>query len=269
MNTLFTWSLLVLFVYFTVLYFVAQAKHNNSIVDLFWGMGFVVVAWFQFAYRWLTTGVLIWPPLVILVLVTIWGLRLFFYITIRNWKKKEDFRYAAMRQKWGNRFPRLQAYLKVFLLQGILLYIIVSSTTFAFAYSATELNLVSWIGLSIGVIIWVIGFIFESVGDAQLKAFIKKPNKTEKIMKYGLWKYSRHPNYFGEATMWWGIFLISLSITGPIGLIGIISPITITYLLLFVSGVPLLEKHYQHNEEFQEYAKVTSIFFPLPPKKKP
>ena len=86
-------------------------------------------------------------------------------------------------------------------------------------------------------------------------------------MKQGLWKYTRHPNYFGEATMWWGIFLVSLSITGPIGIIGIISPITITYLLLFVSGVPLLEKHYKDNQEFQAYAKVTSIFFPLPPKK--
>lgn len=268
MIELFGWSLLLIVVYFSVLFVFAQIKQNNSIVDLFWGMGFVVVAWFNFIYQLIATSTLIFPSLVILVLVSIWGLRLFFYITIRNWKKKEDFRYVAMRKKWGNKFPRLKAYGQVFLLQGVLLFIIVSSTTFAFAYSPSALSLLSWVGVGIGVSIWIIGFIFESVGDAQLRAFIKKPNKTEKIMKSGLWKYSRHPNYFGEATMWWGIFLISLSIVGPIGLIGIISPITITYLLLFVSGVPLLEKHYQDNTEFQEYAKVTSIFFPLPPKKR-
>ena len=118
----------------------------------------------------------------------------------------------------------------------------------------------------IGLAVWLVGYFFEVVGDNQLKNFIKKPENKGKLMKYGLWKYTRHPNYFGEATMWWGIFLIALS--SPNGWIAIISPIIITLLLLlFVSGVPLLENKYKSHPEFAEYAKRTSKFVPLPPKK--
>ena len=118
----------------------------------------------------------------------------------------------------------------------------------------------------LGLLVWIIGFVFESVADAQLRNFIKtKKSKDKKIMDEGLWKYSRHPNYFGEVTMWWGIFLISVGTNyWPVT---IISPVTITYLILKVSGVPLLEKKYQDDPDFRKYAKKTSIFFPLPPKK--
>ena len=118
----------------------------------------------------------------------------------------------------------------------------------------------------IGLAIWIVGFIFESFGDKQLKDFISDKKNKGLIMKEGLWKYTRHPNYFGEATMWWGIFIISFS--SKSGIIGIISPMIITLMLLFVSGVPMLEKHYKDNKEFQEYAKVTSKFLPWLPKKK-
>ncbi len=119
----------------------------------------------------------------------------------------------------------------------------------------------------LGLLVWITGFVFESVADAQLKNFIKtKKGKDKKIMDEGLWKYSRHPNYFGEVTMWWGIFLISVGTNyWPIT---IISPVTITYLILKVSGVPLLEKKYQDDPDFKKYAIRTSIFFPLPPKNK-
>jgi steroid 5-alpha reductase family enzyme len=117
----------------------------------------------------------------------------------------------------------------------------------------------------IGLFVWVVGFLFESIGDKQLSEFIKNPANKGKLMTKGLWKYSRHPNYFGEIVQWWGIWIIALNI--PNGLYTIIGPITISILILFVSGIPLLEKKYKGRADFEDYKKRTSIFFPLPPKK--
>lgn len=116
----------------------------------------------------------------------------------------------------------------------------------------------------LGLVIWLIGFFFEAVGDAQLSEFLKNPKNKGKIIQTGLWRYTRHPNYFGEVAQWWGIWLITLGI--PLGWFGIIGPLTITVLILFVSGVPLLEKKYQGRADFEAYKKQTSVFFPLPPK---
>lgn len=118
---------------------------------------------------------------------------------------------------------------------------------------------------ALGIAVWVFGFYFEAVGDAQLARFIKDPAHKGKIMQSGLWTYTRYPNYFGEVAQWWGIWLLALSL--PNGLFGIIGPLTITFLILKVSGIPLLEKKYSGNAEFQEYKKKTSMFFPLPPYK--
>ncbi len=117
----------------------------------------------------------------------------------------------------------------------------------------------------LGIIVWTIGFYFESVGDAQLKMFVSNPENKGKVMQTGLWRLSRHPNYFGEVTQWWGIWLITL--TGITWWVGILGPLTITTLILFVSGVPLLEKKYAGRPEFEDYKKRTSVFFPLPPRK--
>ncbi len=117
----------------------------------------------------------------------------------------------------------------------------------------------------LGVIIWVVGFLFEVVGDYQLKSFVQSEANRGKIMQQGLWKYTRHPNYFGEVTLWWGIYLIALSTSG--GWMTVIGPVTISFLILKVSGIPLLEKEFMKNPEFQEYARRTSTFFPLPPRK--
>jgi steroid 5-alpha reductase family enzyme len=125
----------------------------------------------------------------------------------------------------------------------------------------------SYVVLAVGILFWLIGYYFEVVGDAQLKTFKKNPLNKGKIMSSGLWKYTRHPNYFGEALMWWSVWVVSMSSLVLLNLVGIIGPLLITLLLLFVSGVPLLEKKYKHNEAFQAYAKKTSVFFPLPPKK--
>jgi steroid 5-alpha reductase family enzyme len=241
-------TLLVLFVYFNIWFLIGQLKKNNAVVDIAWGLGFVVVALFTFIY---SEMVLI--NYVITILISLWGLRLGYYLFKRNWNKKEDYRYVEMRKSWI-KYPMLQAYLKVYMLQMILM-IIISIPIIFINSSSDSLSLIAYLG----ILVWIKGYFFEVVGDYQLKVFVKDPNNKGKIMKTGLWKYTRHPNYFGEATMWWGIFIISLSVGG---IYTIISPILITLLLLFVSGVPLLEKKYKDNKEFQEYAKVTSVFIP-------
>ena len=166
-----------------------------------------------------------------------------------------------MREKWGNKV-NINAYFKVFMLQGMLMSIIALPIIFFNSSIISKFNIIN----IIGILMWIIGYYFEVVGDYQLKRFIKNPNNKGKIMTYGLWKYTRHPNYFGESVMWWGIFFITLN--SPLGYIGIISPTLITYLLVFVSGVPLLEKKYESNKEFQDYASKTSKFIPWFTKKR-
>lgn len=247
-------TVLLLLVYFNFFFIVGQVKKNNAIVDIAWGIGFVLVAISTLIFSTFTLR-----SIFITILVSLWGLRLGFHLFRRNWNKKEDYRYQAMRASWKH-FPLLQSYFKVYMLQMFLMFTI--------SYPIIYINTTSIRGLGIldyvGILVWIVGYMFEVIGDHQLKEFISDSANKGKIMKSGLWKYTRHPNYFGEATMWWGIFLISLSVGG---IYTIISPILITLLLLFVSGVPLLEKKYKDNKEFQEYAKVTSVFIPLRPKK--
>ena len=248
-------SALFLLGYFFIFFVIGQILHNNSIVDIGWGLGFVLLG---------ATLTILNPlnvvSVILVILITVWGTRLTYHILKRNLKKKEDFRYVEMRKKWGNH-QMLGALLQVYLLQAVFMYIVSLPLMFSFYLPNSTFNIFT----SLGILIWIIGFLFESIGDKQLKNFLKNPINKGKIIESGLWKYTRHPNYFGEATMWWGIFIISLYT--PYALLTIISPIVITYLLLFVSGVPLLEKHFENNELYKEYAKKTSKFFPLPPKK--
>ena len=249
-------SATVLLIYFSIFFIIGQIIKNNSIVDFGWGLGFVILALFQlFTVRPLNLSAII-----VAILVIVWGVRLSYHIAKRNFKKGEDFRYVKMREKWGTH-PYINAFLKVYMLQALFMYIIATPIMIVFETGINELNLMTLLG----ILVWLIGFYFEAIGDKQLKEFIKKPENKGKIMKSGLWKYTRHPNYFGEATMWWGIFLIVMP--AAYGLSAIMSPILITYLLVFVSGVPMLEEKYKNNVEFIEYAKVTSKFIPLPPKK--
>ncbi len=252
----------VLFLFFVIFFIIAQIKKNNGLADMAWGLGFVVVAITSLIYSNSYTL----SALVVTILVMLWGFRLFFFIGLRNWNKPEDFRYVDMRKKWKTNIP-LKAFFKVFVLQGVLLYIISLPIQLVNLNAVPFTNNQSYLVLILGVMLWLIGFYFEAVGDAQMKAFKKDPNNKGKIMQFGLWKYTRHPNYFGETLMWWAVWVVSISGFVLINLVGIIGPITITYLLLFVSGVPLLEKKYMDNPLFQEYAKKTSVFIPLPPKK--
>ncbi len=248
---------ILLIVYFSVFFVIAQIKNNNSLVDIGWGLGFVLIAVYSLVYTLLNPNLVLYPfQVVVTILVILWGLRLFLYIGIRNFKKPEDYRYQQMREKWGNKNSQVQAFFRVFMAQAGFMAII--SLPILSAYVSDKD--VSWVFVVIGGVITLTGLFFESVGDYQLRSFLKNPDNKGKIMQKGLWKYTRHPNYFGETLIWWGLFVCV--VTSSYGFIAVISPAVITYLLLFVSGIPLLEKRYADNPEFQAYKQKTSAFFP-------
>ncbi|HHX78701.1 MAG TPA: DUF1295 domain-containing protein [Acholeplasmataceae bacterium] len=250
----------LVFIYFCILFVIAQKNNNNSIVDIGWGLGFVLISIYTVIYSLIAKTTTIYI-LAITTAVILWGLRLFLYIGIRNIGKPEDYRYVDMRKKWGDKNPRLQAFLRVFMAQaGFML--IVSAPIYIIYLNNIEYS-IWW--LIAGGIIFLIGLFFESVGDYQLKEFIKKPENKGKLMTSGLWKYTRHPNYFGETLIWWGLWV--MIIPSSWGFIATVSPLIITFLLLFVSGIPMLEKKMKEREDFQAYMKKTSVFFPWFPKK--
>jgi steroid 5-alpha reductase family enzyme len=241
-----------------VLWFVSLAIKNASIVDIFWGAGFVVIAAVTFA---LSDGYPTRKSL-ITALAAIWGLRLAIHIGWRNHGKGEDFRYKAMRKRYGDRFALVSLY-TVFGLQGILMWVI--SLPLQFAQLSREPARLTWLDF-LGAAFWLIGLSFEAIGDLQLTLFrVNRANKG-KVMDRGLWAYTRHPNYFGDALLWWGFFLIALAT--PRGWWTVISPVLMTTLLMKVSGVALLEKTLvKTRPEYQGYVRRTSAFFPLPPKR--
>ncbi len=234
---------------------------DAGIADIFWGLGFVLVAWVTF---FLAHGYLLRKAL-ITVLVSLWGLRLALYIGLRKRGKGEDPRYQKWRSRHGNSFWWVSLF-TVFGLQGMLLWVI-SLVVQAGQIAAAPVGLGLLDGA--GLLIWVIGFVFETVGDLQLARFKADPGNRDKVMDRGLWAYTRHPNYFGESLMWWGIFLITLST--PKSLWTVISPVTITFLLLRVSGVTLLEKTITEKRPgYRAYKENTNAFLPwFPRKKKP
>ena len=249
-------SAIVVFAYFMLFFVVAQVIKNNSIVDMGWGPGFVIVTF----YAWLASDTITARGTVAMFLVTIWGCRLAYHIVRRNIGKPEDFRYANWRKEWG-KWVVPRAFFQVFMLQGFFMMVVAYPVLLMQASTRTGFGLIEMLGLSV----WIIGFYFESVGDRQLREFKKDPKNKGEIIQHGLWRYTRHPNYFGEATMWWGLWIMAIPVEW--GWTGLISPLVITWLLLFVSGVPMLEKKYQGNPEFEAYAQRTNAFFPGPPRK--
>lgn len=239
------------FLYMTAAFAYALLRKDNSVADIFWGPGFGLVA--------VLTAVTAeaWSPRQILVnlLVLVWGTRLALHIALRNRGRGEDYRYAKWRRDWGRLFiPR--TYLQVFLLQGFFLLIIslpVVTVNHRGAGSLTGLDV-----FAAGF--WLVGFLFEAVGDFQLRRFKRNPENKGRIMTRGLWSLTRHPNYFGEAVMWWAIFLFAVQT--PNSWISIIGPALITFLLMRVSGVTLLEKKYAGNPEYEAYVKRVNAFFP-------
>ncbi|MGB7537248.1 MAG: DUF1295 domain-containing protein [Anaerolineales bacterium] len=241
----------------TVLWLISLALNNSSIVDIFWGSGFVVVNWVYFA---LTPDGFLPRKLLIGILVTIWGLRLSIHVLTRNWGKPEDFRYQKWRKENGSRWW-WWSFLQVFLLQGLLMWII--SAPLLTAHLGPLPDRLTVID-ALAVIFWAVGFFFESAGDAQLARFKADPANKGRVLDTGVWRYTRHPNYFGDAAQWWGFYLIGACAGGWWT---IFSPVIMTVLLLRVSGVALLEKTLETRPGYKEYIERTNAFIPGPPKK--
>ncbi len=250
-------SFLFVLAYMHLWFVFAVWKKRNDVADIAWGVGFVVLAWASYFF----IGTFTLTSFIVNFLVTIWGLRLAWHIGGRFVSShEEDHRYKAWREEWG-KTVFIRSYLQVFMLQGVFLFLISLPILFIHKFS---LNTFHW-SLFLGVGIWLIGFVFEATADFQLKQFKKYLNNKGRILDSGLWKYSRHPNYFGEVLLWWGIGIMALGL--PYGWVALIGPAVITFLILFVSGVPLLEKKYEGRKDFEEYKRKTSVFFPLPQKK--
>jgi steroid 5-alpha reductase family enzyme len=237
-----------LFIYQSFWFVVALIKKRNDVADVAWGLGFVALAWLAFAlngHAWA-----LWTN----VLITIWGARLALHIYMRQRGQAEDFRYAQWRKEW--RHVYLRSFLQVFMLQGVLLYVIAWPVLWINVNESTPS--VGWI--AIGIVLWLTGFLLESVSDFQLTQFKKNSANKGKLITTGLWRYSRHPNYFGDAVQWWGIFCLACAT--PMGWITVVSPLLMTYLLRYVSGVPMLERKYESHPDFAAYKRKTSVFFP-------
>ena len=249
----------VVVVFMALLWIYSVRIRNASIVDSFWGMGFVLQVWVYFA---LTPDGTLARKLLIGAIVTLWGLRLSIHIYRRNHGKPEDFRYQEFRRRYGPGYWRI-SFFQVFLLQGILMFII--GTPLLPAQISSTPNSITILDV-LGLIVWIIGFYFEAIGDAQLARFKADPNNKGKLLNTGLWAYTRHPNYFGDAAQWWGIYLIAL---GAGGWWTVFSPILMTLLLIKVSGVGLLEKTLAKTKPgYQEYMQTTSAFVPWLPRRK-
>ena len=240
-----------------LLWLLSLALKNASIVDIFWGLGFVVVAWICYFHA---PG---FEPrkTLITTLVTIWGLRLSIYLFFRNHGKGEDYRYQSLRARIGKNFPIISLFV-VFIFQGLLIWLI--SLPIQAASTSPLPNEFTLFDVA-GALFWIVGIIFEGFGDWQLAQFKSDPNTKGQVMDRGLWKYTRHPNYFGDALLWWGIFCIALSV--PNGWWTIISPIVMTTLLMKISGVALLEKTLAKTKpQYTEYVRRTNAFLPWFPK---
>lgn len=252
-------NLLAALLFMYSVWLLSLVKKNASLVDVFWGLGFILIAWLTFSKA---DG---YPArqLLLVLLTSIWGFRLSLHILLRNRGKGEDRRYQAWRDKHGESFGWVSLF-TIFGTQALLLWVVSLVVQFG-QLSPVPGRLTLWDGL--GVLVWGVGFGFEGVADWQLTRFKADPNNKGKVMDQGLWKYSRHPNYFGETLIWWGMFLITFST--PYGYWAIISPITITFLLLKVSGVTLLEKDItERRPEYRDYMKNTNAFMPWFPKQK-
>jgi steroid 5-alpha reductase family enzyme len=256
MGDVMVWSALAIAILMVGTWLLSVILKNASIVDIVWGLGFVVTAWVSRGIgdgdsgrQWLLT-----------ILTSIWGLRLAGYLLWRNAGHGEDFRYKSMRKRWGARFP-LISLVTVFALQGALMWIVSLPVQLGQDDATPGIGVVAFIGIAV----FVFGLFFEVVGDAQLARFKSDPTNAGKVMDQGLWRYTRHPNYFGDACVWWGLALIAAE-TGS-GAWGFIGAIVMTYFLRRVSGVTLLERSLKKRREgYEAYIARTSPFIPRRPK---
>jgi len=250
-------AFLVIMTMMTLLWIISIFLKNVSIVDLFWGFGFVVASAFYF----LNTGYTV-RKIILMSLVAIWGCRLSIYLAWRNYGKGEDFRYREFRKKYGEKRYWWVSFFQVFLLQGILMWLI--SVPLLGAQYFGQSNQLNIFDLA-GIVVWLTGFIFETGSDYQLAVFKADPGKKGKVLDTGFWRYSRHPNYFGDSAVWWGYAIICLAAGSYIPILG---SVLMTALIIKVSGVALLEKTLKTQKpQYTGYIEKTSSFFPWFPKK--
>jgi steroid 5-alpha reductase family enzyme len=242
----------------SVLWIISVIIKNVSIVDLFWGFGFVLTNVFYF----ISTEGFGSRKTILLILVSVWGLRLSGYLAWRNIGKGEDYRYKQFRIKYGEKRYWWISFFQTFLLQGILMWLI-SIPLLGAQYFGPEKSLC--ILDYAGIALWIIGFIYEAGGDYQLAVFKSSPSNKGKVLSSGFWRYTRHPNYFGDSSVWWAYGLICLAAGSILPVLG---SLLMTALIIKVSGVTLLEKTLKDKKpEYKEYIEKTSAFFPWFPKK--
>lgn len=248
----------IIFILMTLLWLYSLKIKNASIVDIFWGTGFVITYWAAL----LIGSIEVTSRILLLgAIVTLWGLRLSIYIFSRNHNQPEDFRYAAWRAENGSAWW-WRSFFKVFLLQGIIMLIVAAPLVAVLSANSANTNCsCEYAGLGL----WLVGFMFEAGGDAQLSRFKKDPANKGKLLTTGYWSVTRHPNYFGDAAQWWGFWLFAFS-AGAWWTV--FSPLLMTFLLMKVSGVAMLERTLTKSKPgYEEYIARTGAFFPWFPRK--
>ena len=249
-STAMTTAALTITVVMLVTWVISLVVKNASIVDVAWGIGFVAVAWMVAA----RVDGNVDRQFLIVAMTTLWGVRLAVYLFIRNRGAGEDYRYRAMRKRWGSRFP-LASLGTVFILQGVLMWIVSLPVQLGQVQESPDVGVLAWLGVAL----WAVGLFFEAVGDAQLAQFKEDPANEGLVMDRGLWKYTRHPNYFGEACVWWGFWLIACAAGGWWSIAG---PALLT-VLLWARGIRRLERHIGNRRpQYDDYVLKTNAFFP-------
>ena len=229
---------------------IAVARRNSGITDIVWGIA--VVAAVLAIFLWQNPYGL--RPMLVLILVAVWGMRLATHIILRNWGSPEEWRHAHLRVKWGEWYL-LRSFLTTFVLRGFLLVLVSAPALWVVTFGGPQLSWLDYAGLAV----WLVGYGLETVADYQLVRFLKTPSHHGRTLFTGLWQYSRHPNYFGELTMWWGLWLIALSVPG--GWMTIIGPFALSAWILLRS-IPLLESKMLKNAEYQRYSQHTDELIP-------
>ncbi len=240
-----------------IVFVMAYLRHRRyDLIDVAWGLFFIAIAWSGIYFR----NEFSFSELVVGAAVAVWGLRLAWHVFVR-WQhaNSEDPRYVALRKSWPTRAIGLQVFLRIYAVQA-LLAVVVSLPVIVMVYSGLPLaeNPLFWVGMAV----WLFGLVFEAVADSQLSRFLANNTKNGALMMNGLWRYSRHPNYFGEITLWWGLAIASFST--EYGWVGVLGALTITLLIRFISGVPPAERRAATKPKWKAYATRTRMLLPLP-----
>jgi steroid 5-alpha reductase family enzyme len=245
-------SLAALIFYMSMWWLVGKRRNRLDTVDAAWGGGYVIVALVAILYRQNVRTELIG------LLVLLWGLRLAIHIWQRSGLKGPDPRYDTLSAKWNKQYFWLRAYFSIFLTQGLLIFVIGLPISLA---GGEAVRIPAWLAI-VGTALWLGGFVTEAAADSQLNKFTGLPTNKGKVLQTGLWRYSRHPNYFGELVQWWAIGILALG--SKLSWLGLIGPLVLSLLIIFVSGIPSIEKRRLKNPEYQDYKRKTSPLIPLP-----